>query len=119
MWTLFHSVAFDFSVWELWGALLYGGRLVVVPPARSPAARRRSTGCCATKRVTVLNQTPSAFRQLMRAQAASDRAHGLRYVVFGGEALDVELLRPWLQAQRRRIAAAGATCTGSPRRPCT
>ena len=31
VWTLFHSYAFDFSVWEIWGALLYGGRLVVVP----------------------------------------------------------------------------------------
>src|SRR6185503_19312059 len=37
-WTLFHSYAFDFSVWELWGALLYGGRLVIVPywVSRSP-----------------------------------------------------------------------------------
>ena len=67
-------------------------------PARSPAARRRSTGCCATKGSRSLNQTPSAFQQLIRAQASSDRAHGLRYVVFGGEALDVQLLRPWLQA---------------------
>ncbi|NUH44455.1 AMP-binding protein, partial [Streptomyces samsunensis] len=38
VWTLFHSFAFDFSVWELWGALLRGGRLVVVPfeVSRSP-----------------------------------------------------------------------------------
>ena len=40
VWTLFHSSAFDFSVWEMWGALLYGGRLVVVPyrVSRSPEA---------------------------------------------------------------------------------
>ena len=38
VWTLFHSFAFDFSVWEIWGALLHGGQLVVVPlaTARSP-----------------------------------------------------------------------------------
>jgi nonribosomal peptide synthetase DhbF len=70
VWTLFHSVAFDFSVWELWGALLHGGRLVVVPHlvTRSPDAFRelvRSEG------VTVLSQTPSAFQSFMRADATA------------------------------------------------
>ncbi|HEX6910498.1 MAG TPA: amino acid adenylation domain-containing protein, partial [Longimicrobium sp.] len=97
VWTLFHSFAFDFSVWEIWGALLYGGRLVVVPGevARSPEAFYRLV-CDAG--VTVLNQTPSAFYALIRAQAAVGGAHRLRHVVFGGEALDVPLLRPWFQA---------------------
>ena len=60
VWTLFHSLAFDFSVWELWGALAYGGRLVIVPFAisRSPAEFCRLLGA---EGVTVLNQTPSAF----------------------------------------------------------
>src|SRR5262249_1331044 len=63
-WTLFHSYAFDFSVWELWGALLYGGRLVVVPywVSRSPEAFYE---LICTHQVTVLNQTPSAFYQFM------------------------------------------------------
>ncbi|MBP2479709.1 amino acid adenylation domain-containing protein [Crossiella equi] len=92
VWTLFHSYAFDFSVWELWGALLHGGRLVIVPHeiSRSP---RRFLELLAEERVTVLNQTPSAFYQL--AQVADDVDLALRVVVFGGEALDVTRLRDW------------------------
>jgi amino acid adenylation domain-containing protein len=94
VWTLFHSYAFDFSVWELWGALLYGGRLVVVPQAtsRSPEAFLE---LLETERVTVLNQTPSAFRQLMAADETRSGALALRYVIFGGEALDLASLAPW------------------------
>jgi amino acid adenylation domain-containing protein/non-ribosomal peptide synthase protein (TIGR01720 family) len=94
VWTLFHSYAFDFSVWELWGALLYGGRLVVVPFAvsRSPSEFRR---LLAEQEVTVLNQTPSAFYQLIRADALERSALALRYVIFGGEALDLSRLGEW------------------------
>ncbi len=100
VWALFHSYSFDFSVWELWGALAHGGRLVVVPHwvSRSPAAFRR---LLADQGVTVLNQTPSAFRQLIeadRATPAAERAPlALRWVIFGGEALDLSSLRPWYQ----------------------
>ncbi|MFI9360445.1 amino acid adenylation domain-containing protein [Kitasatospora sp. NPDC053057] len=94
VWTLFHSIAFDFTVWELWGALLYGGRLVVVPydVSRSPDA---FLDLLAAERVTVLNQTPSAFYQLMRADAEHPRQLSLRTVVFGGEALDLGKLTDW------------------------
>jgi amino acid adenylation domain-containing protein/non-ribosomal peptide synthase protein (TIGR01720 family) len=96
-WTLFHSYAFDFSVWELWGALLHGGRLVIVPRdvARSPAAFR---ALLARHAVTVLNQTPSAFDALMQAdEEAGDAAArlALRAVIFGGEALDLRRLARW------------------------
>ncbi|MBA2675528.1 amino acid adenylation domain-containing protein, partial [Ramlibacter sp.] len=96
VWTLFHSFAFDFSVWELWGALLHGGQLLIVPQAltRSPAA---FYALLCKAGVTVLNQTPSAFRQLVAAQADSVLAHRLRTVVFGGEALEVATLKPWFQ----------------------
>jgi amino acid adenylation domain-containing protein len=95
VWTLFHSYAFDFSVWELWGALAHGGRLVVVPYeiSRDPGAFLR---LLAAEGVTVLNQTPSAFAVLMREEDRSDvRLPALRYVVFGGEALEPRTLRPW------------------------
>ena len=73
MWTLFHSFAFDFSVWEIWGALLYGGRLVVVPYWVSRSPDGLPSTCCADERVTVLNQTPSAFRQLVQADGGRGR----------------------------------------------
>jgi amino acid adenylation domain-containing protein len=99
VWTLFHSYAFDFSVWELWGPLLYGGRVVVVPftVSRSP---REFLDLLIAERVTVLNQTPSAFRGLVEALAEVDPAPdalALRRVVFGGEALDVAELAPWFE----------------------
>ncbi|MEV4256700.1 amino acid adenylation domain-containing protein, partial [Spirillospora sp. NPDC049652] len=91
-WALFHSFAFDFSVWELWGALGFGGRVVVVPweVSRSPV---ETVKLLAAERVTVLNQTPSAFYQLMDVEGLPDV--GLRWVVFGGEALDVSRLSGW------------------------
>jgi amino acid adenylation domain-containing protein len=97
VWTLFHSHAFDFSVWEIWGALLYGGRVVVVPleTARSPAAFLR---LLSAEKVTFLNQTPSAFRALIEADLASGAPLplALRSIVFGGEALELQMLRPWI-----------------------
>ena len=94
VWTMFHSAAFDFSVWEMWGALLYGGRLTVIPFAVSRDASAVARLIC-TERVTVLNQTPSAFRQVGRALMESRADHALRFVIFGGEALDFTSLRPW------------------------
>lgn len=98
VWTLFHSYAFDFSVWEIWGALLYGGRLIIVPfwISRSPEDFYQ---LLCQQQVTVLNQTPSAFRQLMQAEASLDVAQklALRLVIFGGEALEIPSLKPWFE----------------------
>ncbi|MEW2119729.1 amino acid adenylation domain-containing protein [Streptomyces sp. NPDC005474] len=96
VWTMFHSAAFDFSVWEIWGALLHGGRLVVVPYAvtRDPDAMWE---LLRAERVTVLSQTPTAFTHLIAAAgAAGFPGTSLRTVVFGGEALHVATLRPWI-----------------------
>lgn len=97
VWTLFHSVAFDFSVWEMWGALLNGGQLVIVPKQAGllPQAFHELVY---THGVTVLNQTPSSFRHFMQIEAAADsRRSGLRYVIFGGEALDAASLKSWFE----------------------
>jgi amino acid adenylation domain-containing protein len=98
VWILFHSCAFDFSVWEMWGALIYGGRLVVSPfwTTRSP---QKFYELLADERVTVLNQTPSAFQQLVQweEQAGARRPLALRLVIFGGEALHFGMLKPWFE----------------------
>jgi amino acid adenylation domain-containing protein len=96
VWTLFHSLTFDFSVWEMWGALCYGGRLVVVPywKSRSPA---EFCEILAREKVTVLNQTPSAFRQFAAAEerVSSTESLPLRLVILGGEALAPGSLKSW------------------------
>lgn len=99
VWVLAHSFAFDFSVWELWGALTTGGRIVLPDRElrRSPAAMWelvRAQG------VTILGQTPSAFGELADAAVASgaDTPGALRAVVLGGERLEPAALTCWASA---------------------
>ncbi|WP_407836839.1 amino acid adenylation domain-containing protein [Streptomyces sp. DSM 116496] len=97
VWSLCHSYAFDFSVWEIWGPLLHGGRLVVIPReiVRSPADL---LALLVEEGVTILNQTPSAFYELMRSDRENPRLGSglaLRRVVFGGEQLDLGQLADW------------------------
>src|SRR6185369_6692261 len=90
VWTVSHSYAFDFSVWEIWGCLLHGGHLVIVPPHvnQSPEAFRE---LLQAEQVTILNQTPSAIRQLLQGNAKAVEDLALRLVICGGEALPREV----------------------------
>ena len=98
VWCLFHSYAFDFSVWEIFGALLHGGRLVIVPHVVSRSPQEFYALVC-QEHITVLNQTPSAFRSLLQVACEPHQplGHRLRQVIFGGEAIDVQSLRPWFE----------------------
>ncbi|MCV3211983.1 amino acid adenylation domain-containing protein [Plectonema radiosum NIES-515] len=98
VWTNFHSIAFDFSVWEIWGALFYGGRLVIVPYWISRDPKTFYDLLC-SENVTVLNQTPSAFCQLISVEQSDDTQPqlSLRLVIFGGEALELQSLKPWFE----------------------
>ena len=103
-WTVFHSFAFDFSVWELFGALLYGGKMILVPHwvSRAPDTFYERV---INEQVTILNQTPSAFQQFIRAEEAARITSdvSLRWVIFGGEALDFQSLKPWWERHGDQI----------------
>ena len=99
VWSLFHSFSFDFSVWEMYGALFYGGRIVLVP---KEVTRDVSlfADLLINEGVTVLNQTPSAFYVLQEQMLQKTASTSIRYVIFGGEALNLSRLRPWKKVYR-------------------
>ncbi|MCU0290209.1 MAG: amino acid adenylation domain-containing protein, partial [Acidobacteria bacterium] len=94
VWTLFHSFCFDFSVWEMYGALLYGGKLIIVPKlvTRDTIEFLKLLN---KEAVTVLNQTPSAFYNLINEVCRQKNNLYLRYIIFGGEALNPSKLKTW------------------------
>ncbi|QWS05359.1 non-ribosomal peptide synthetase [Limosilactobacillus reuteri] len=102
VWTLFHSYAFDFSVWEIWGALLHGAKLVVVPylVTRSTDSFYR---LLIQDKVTVLNQTPSAFEMLSSIDDINKRKLYLKYVIFGGEKLNPMHLKGWFSRHGEEV----------------
>ena len=95
VWSMFHSYTFDFSVWEMYGALLYGGRLVIVSKDDAKDTERFFK-ILQSEKVTVLNQTPGAFYNLIQEDISSGiDSFSPRYVIFGGEALKPRMLKPY------------------------
>jgi amino acid adenylation domain-containing protein len=99
VWTMFHSFCFDFSVWEMYGALFYGGRLVIVPKSTAQDSVLFSE-LLEREQVTVLNQTPSAFYALQDCIIDRYNSLAVKYVIFGGEALNPSKLKPWKAAYK-------------------
>lgn len=98
IWTLFHSICFDFSVWEIFGSILYGGQLVIVP-SEVMSNPREFMNLLEEEKVTVVNQVPSAFYGLMAAdfEAGRNALHCVKYLIFGGEALRPGKLKEWVK----------------------
>ena len=98
VWTFFHSYAFDFSVWEIWGAWSHGANLLVIPKqlTRQPD---EFLAVLENHKVTVLNQTPSAFYNLMAADErfTAPLNLALRWIIFGGETLEFNRLKTWFK----------------------
>ncbi|MDR0424282.1 MAG: amino acid adenylation domain-containing protein [Clostridiales Family XIII bacterium] len=93
VWTMFHSCSFDFSVWEMYGALLYGGTLVAVSRETAQDAYA-FLDLVEREGVTVLNQVPSSFYGLMGAGGGV--MGSVRHLIFGGEALQPARLASWM-----------------------
>ncbi|MEU7206531.1 amino acid adenylation domain-containing protein [Streptomyces sp. NPDC045470] len=114
VWLLFHNYVFDFTVWEMWGAFLYGGRLVV-PTFEETRDPELYYALCRRERVTMLCQTPTAFYQFVNVALSKGERHrvdDLRYVFFGGEPLNVSLLEDWFERyshERIRLAMGYGT----------
>ena len=98
VWTQFHSIAFDFSVLEMWGALLSGAHLVIVPFVTSRFPRDVHI-LLSKEGVQVFGQTPNAFRRLIAVQVGYPYSLSLETIMLGGEALQVSSLRPWYESE--------------------
>ena len=92
IWTLFHSYAFDFSVWEIFGSILYGGKLIIVPNEATMNPNKLAE-ILINNKVTILNQTPTAFKNLLTADI--NLSHKPRMIIFGGEALYPHEIKAW------------------------
>ena len=106
VWTMFHSYVFDFSVWELWGALIYGGKLIVISQEQTKDIES-FYHLCKEYEVSILNQTPSAFYRFadIASNASGPSGIALRYIIFGGEALNIKQLRSWWNFQTQNKLA--------------
>ena len=96
VWTLFHSYAFDFSVWEIWGAFGLWRQAGCGSQGNRPVTARFLQAVVRCQRHGI-EPDPQRIPATDRCTSASKESHALRYVIFGGEALDVSILKPWYE----------------------
>ena len=103
IWTLLHSYAFDFSVWEIWGALFHGAKLLLLP-SEIKKSMEDLVDLVIKEKVTVLNITPPAFYYFVQIEHTFDipQLVNLRYIIFGGAALNTEILKQWFSRYPER-----------------
>ncbi|XP_055301537.1 uncharacterized protein LOC129568046 [Sitodiplosis mosellana] len=101
-WCLFHSISFDISVWEIWGALSNGSQLSIVPYNHTCSTGEFYDWIC-TRGITVLNQTPSLLKLLLRTIDSKLQSDRLRYVFVGGEASDPLIVRDWYKSYDQTV----------------
>jgi len=101
VWLLCHSYVFDFSIWELWGALFHGSKAILIKKEEARDSHRLYH-ICQNQKVTIFNQTPLSFYQFTEAAVTGDnQSLKFRYIIFGGDRLDIQLLKPWFQFQKK------------------
>ncbi|MDO5555629.1 MAG: amino acid adenylation domain-containing protein [Clostridia bacterium] len=96
-WTLFHTYTFDFSSWEIYGSLLYGGTLIIVPK-ETTTNPKEFLNLLIKEKITILNQTPAYFYKVIEQEKISnidEKQIRIRLVILGGEAVHAEPLKYW------------------------
>ncbi len=94
VWSCVHAFNFDFSVWEIFGALLHGGSLIILPKEVIQSAETLYE-VVISRGITVFSQTPTAFYQFAEIDRVKQEKLALRYVIFGGEKLSFPALSSW------------------------
>ena len=102
-WILAHSYGFDFSTWEIWGALLNGASLYI-PERIEVRDSFKFYDLLIKENISILNQTPKAFENIILVGESKPKLNGVRYLVFGGDKLNINKIAEW-QTKNPKVKA--------------